>query len=62
MWLTAGILACAGGALAAHLPSNIRYGFYASAGLLIVAHLLLFVGSFLLLSHLLPYREADEKH
>jgi len=60
-WLTAGILTCAGGALAAHLPSKIPYGFYASAGLLIAAHLMLFVGSFLLLSHLLPYREADRK-
>ena len=38
------------------------YGFYASAGLLIAAHLMLFVGSFLLLSHLLPLREADIKH
>jgi hypothetical protein len=60
-WLTTGILTCAGGALAAHLPSKIPYGFYASAGLLIAAHLMLFVGSFLLLSHLLPYREADRK-
>jgi len=60
-WLAAGILTCAGGALAAHLPSKIPYGFYASAGLLIAAHLMLFVGSFLLLSHLLPYREADRK-
>jgi hypothetical protein len=59
MWLTAGILTCAGGALAAHLPSKIPYGFYASAGLLIAAHLMLFVGSFLLLSHLLPKRDAD---
>ena len=58
IWVTAGILTCAGGALAAHLPSKIPYGFYASAGLLIAAHLMLFVGSFLLLSHLLPLREA----
>ncbi|HSW82153.1 MAG TPA: hypothetical protein VLH12_01675, partial [Usitatibacter sp.] len=58
IWLTAGILTCAAGALAAHLPSKIPYGFYASAGLLIAAHLMLFVGSFLLLSHLLPPREA----
>jgi len=60
-WLTAGILTCAGGALAAHLPSKIPYGFYASAGLLIAAHLMLFVGSFLLLSHLLPLRDTGVK-
>jgi hypothetical protein len=62
MWLTAGIVACAAGALASHLPSKVPYGFYAAAGLLVAAHLLLFIGAFLLLSHLLPRREADEKH
>jgi hypothetical protein len=62
MWLTGGILLCAAGALASHLPSNVPYGFYAAAGLLIAAHVALFVGSFLLLSHMLPRREADEKH
>lgn len=60
-WLTAGILACVAGAVAAHMPANIRYGFYASASLLVAAHALLFVGAFLLLTHLLPLREADEK-
>jgi hypothetical protein len=58
MWLTAGIVACALGAVAAHLP-NIRGGFYASAGLLVIAHVLLFVGAFLLLTHLLPRRDSD---
>jgi hypothetical protein len=58
-WLTAGIVLCILGAVAAHLPANIPYGFFASAGLLIAGHLALFVGAFLLLSHLLPRRDAD---
>jgi hypothetical protein len=57
-WLTAGIVACALGAAASHLP-NAPYSFFASAALLIAGHLALFVGAFLLLSHLLPRRDAD---
>ena len=59
-WLTAGIIVCAAGAVASHLPSKHPYAFFASAALLIVAHLLLFIGAFLLLSHLLPRRAVDE--
>jgi len=62
IWLTAGIILCVAGALASHLPSSVPYSFFAAAGLLIAAHVALFVGAFLLLSHLLPYREADQKH
>ena len=58
-WLTAGIIACVVGAVTAHLPGNIPYGFFASAALLIAGHLALFVGAFLLLSHLLPRRDSD---
>ena len=61
MWLTGGIVLCVAGALASHLPSSVPYSFFAAAGLLIAAHVALFVGSFLLLSNLLPYREADRK-
>jgi len=62
MWLTAGIVACIAAAGASHLPSNLPFGFFASAALMIAAHLMLFVGAFLLLSHLLPTREADQQH
>ncbi len=59
-WLTAGIVTCVAGAIASHLPSKLPYAFFASAALLIVAHLFLFIGAFLLLSHLLPRRAVDE--
>ena len=58
-WLTGGIVLCVVGAVAAHLPANVPYGFFASAALLIAGHLALFVGAFLLLSHLLPARDSD---
>jgi hypothetical protein len=58
-WLTVGIVACILGSLASHLPANVPYGFFASAALLIAGHLALFVGAFLLLSHLLPRRDSD---
>ena len=58
-WLTVGIVACILGAVASHLPSNVPYGFFASAALLIAGHLALFVGAFLLLSHMLPRRDSD---
>ena len=61
-WLLAGIIFCMAGALAAHLPSTVPYGFYAAASLLIASHVMLFVGAFLLFSHLLPIRGADEQH
>ena len=61
-WLTVGIIACAGGAAASQLPSNVPFGFYATSGLFLAGHLALFVGAFLLLTHLLPTREADQKH
>ena len=61
-WLTVGIVACAGGAVASQLPSNVPFGFYATSGLFLAGHLTLFVGAFLLLTHLLPTREADQKH
>lgn len=57
-WLTAGIVACVLGAIASHL-TNATYSFFASAALLIAGHLALFVGAFLLLSHLLPQRDSD---
>jgi hypothetical protein len=57
-WLAAGIVACALGAVASHVP-NAAYSFFASAALLIAGHLALFVGAFLLLSHLLPRRDSD---
>ncbi len=62
LWLTVGIVACAGGAVANLLPSNVPFGFYATAGLFLAGHVSLFIGAFLLLSHLLPTREADQKH
>jgi hypothetical protein len=61
-WLTAGILACVAGAVASQLPSNVRFGFYATMGLFLAGHLALFVGAFLLLTHLLPTRPADQQH
>ena len=61
-WLTAGIVCCIAGAAASHLPAKFAFAFFLSAGLLIVAHLLLFVGAFLLLAHMLPSRAVDEQH
>jgi hypothetical protein len=61
-WLMAGILACLGGAAASQLPSNVTFGFFATSGLFVAAHLALFIGAFLLLSHLLPSRESDRQH
>ena len=58
-WLTLGIIVGVAGILAAHLPSNVPYGFFLSAALGIAGHLALFVGAFLLLTHLLPPRDAD---
>lgn len=59
-WLGAGIAVGIVGAIAGHLPVKVAYAFFASAALLIAAHLLLFIGAFLLLSHLLPARDADK--
>jgi hypothetical protein len=61
-WLTLGIVLGVVAALAAHLPSTVPYGFFLSAALGIAGHLALFVGAFLLLTHLLPPREADRAH
>jgi len=61
-WLTLGIVLGVAAALAAHLPSTVPYGFFLSAALGIAGHLALFVGAFLLLTHLLPPREADRAH
>lgn len=61
-WLTLGVILGIAGVLAAHLPSNVPYGFFLSAGLGIAGHLALFVAAFLLLTHLLPPREADRAH
>ncbi|HUQ29324.1 MAG TPA: hypothetical protein VM051_12075 [Usitatibacter sp.] len=60
LWLTVGIVTCIAGAVAAHLPGKFPYAFFLSAALLIVAHLCLFIGAFLLLSHLLPTRPEDQ--
>ena len=62
LWLTLGIIVCIAGAVASQLPSNVALGFYATSGLFIAGHLALFGGAFLLLTHLLPTREADQKH
>ena len=61
-WLTLGIALGIAGILSAHLPSNVPYGFFLSAALGIAGHLALFVGAFLLLTHLLPVRDADRAH
>jgi hypothetical protein len=61
-WLTLGVILGIAGVLSAHLPSNVPYGFFLSAGLGIAGHLALFVGAFLLLTHLLPVRDADRAH
>lgn len=61
-WLTLGIVACVGGALASQLPSNLRMSFFATSALFIAGHLALFVGAFLLFTHLLPTRASDEQH
>ena len=61
-WITLGLFAGILGALTAHLPSNVPHGFFVSAGLIIAGHLALFIGAFLMLSHLLPIREADRAH
>lgn len=61
-WLMLGLFAGIAGALTAHLPSNVPHGFFVSAALGIVGHIALFIGAFLLLSHLLPLREADRAH
>lgn len=55
-WLTMGLLIFIAGAFATHFPAYAQYGRYA----LVAAHVLLFVGAFHLLSHLLPRRAADE--
>lgn len=62
LWLTIGLILGIAGVLAAHLPSNVPYGFFLSAALGIAGHLALFVGAFLLLTHLLPLRDADRAH
>ena len=61
-WLVAGIVACVAGIAGSHLPASVPYAFFASAALSIAGHLMLFIGAFLLLTHLLPRREADELH
>lgn len=58
-WLSVGIVLCVAGAVASHLPVKFPYLFFVSAAMLVVSHLCLFVGAFLLLAHLLPRREAD---
>ena len=58
-WLVFGLFAGLAGALTAHLPSNVPHGFFISAALVVIGHVALFIGAFLLLSHLLPRREAD---
>ena len=60
--LTAGSLVLLAGLVASHLPSKVSFALYASSALLITGHVLLFAAAFLLLSHLLPRREADDKH
>ena len=61
-WLALGVFAGLAGALTAHLPSTVPHGFYVSSALVIAGHLALFIGAFLLLSHLMPIREADRAH
>ena len=62
MLLTVGILVELAGLVASHLPSKVSIALYASSALLIAGHVILFAAAFLLLSHLLPRREADEAH
>jgi hypothetical protein len=59
LWLNLGLFMGIAGALTAHLPSAVRIGFFVSAALVVAGHVALFIGCFLLLSHLLPAREAD---
>jgi hypothetical protein len=61
-WLAFGLLVGVAGALTAHLPSRVPHGFYVSAALQVVGHFTLFIGAFLMLSHLMPVREADLAH
>ena len=61
-WLSLGIVACIAGAVASQLPSNLAIGFFATSALFIAGHLALFAGAFLMFTHLLPTREADQKH
>lgn len=61
-WLTAGIVLFILGFVAARLPSSMPQLFFAANAMLIAGHVALFVGSFLLLTHLLPSREADRQH
>ena len=61
-WLSVGIVACIAGSVASHVPTKFAYAFFLSAALLVVAHLCLFVGAFLLMSHLLPHRAVDDQH
>ena len=57
-WLWAGVVAWVAGAAVSHVRMYLEYAHYA----LTVAHVLLFIGAFYLLSHLLPGREADRLH
>lgn len=57
-WLVSGMIVWVAAATAAHVRAYAEYAAYA----LIAAHLLLFIGAFYMLSHLLPSRGADRLH
>ena len=57
-WLYAGLVVWIAGAVLSHLREYAQYAGY----VLIAGHVLLFIGAFYMLSHLLPSREADRLH
>lgn len=59
--LTAGLVAWLVGEAARWAPPGVPFADKAALALQIAGHLLLFIGAFLLLTHLLPRREVDEQ-
>lgn len=61
MWLAAGLVAWIAGEALHWAPPAVASADKAALVLQIAGHVLLFAGAFLLLSHLLPRREVDER-